>query len=257
MKTIKQAKEIWKVFAQEVVPIEPQVNDIDLSNLVGSIYCPGPWYSFVFAINEGKFASMHQNAKSFYGKENRDVELSDLIDRIHPDDHDFFLRCEKLVTEFITAQISPDTMFKYKMVYSYRFRDTTGKYRLLLHQCIAFARGPNGNMTASMGVHTFVDHLIPVNNYKLSIIGLDGYPSYLGIDIFSAESPLQLLRHPFSKREIEIIRLISEGLSATGIAKTLFLAPATVRTHRQNILRKAGCNKSSELIAYCFQQGIL
>ncbi len=153
MQTIKQATAIWKAFAQEVVPIEPQINDIDLSNLVGSIYCPGPWYSFVFAINEGKFASMHQNAKLFYGKENREVELSDLIDRIHPDDHEF--------------------------------------------------------------------------------------------------------RHPFSRREIEIIRLISEGLSSNGIAKSLFLSPATVRTHRQNILAKAGCNKSSELIAYCFQQGIL
>ncbi len=257
MKTIKQAKEIWKAFAQEVMPIKPEVNDIDLSNLVGSIYCPGPWYSFIFAINEARFATMHQNAGNFYGKDNTDIELSDLIERIHPDDQDFFLRCEKLVAEFITLQIDPNTMFKYKMVYCFRFRDATGKYRLLLHQCIAFARGPNGNMTATMGVHTFIDHLIPTNSYKLSIIGLDGYPSYLGIDIFNNKDPMQLLRHPFTKREIEIIRLISEGLSSANIAKTLFISPATVRTHRQNILEKAGCKKSSELVANCLKQGIL
>lgn len=256
METIKQATKIWQAFSQEVVPIEPELNDIDLSSLVGSIYCPGPWYSFVFAINEGKFASMHQNAKYFYGKENKEVELSDLIDRIHPDDHEFFLRCEQMVAEFITKQIEPNTMFKYKMVYSYRFRDPTGKYRLLLHQCIAFARGPNGNMTASMGVHTFIDHLVSSNNYKFSIIGLEGYPSYLGIDVFT-ENPMKILRHPFSKREIEIIRMISEGLSSANIAKALFISPATVRTHRQNILEKAGCSKSSELVANCFQQGIL
>ena len=257
MKTIKQAKNIWKAFAHEVVPIEPQINDIDISSLVGSIYCPGPWYSYVFAINEGRFTSMHKNAQQFYGKENRDVELSDLIDRIHPDDHDFFLRCEAIIAEFLTAQIDPETIFKYKMVYAYRFRDPSGKYRLLLHQCIAFARGSSGNMTASMGVHTFVDHLIPVNNYKLSIIGLDGYPSFLGIDILDTDKPMQLLQHPFSRREIEIIRMISEGLTSAKIAQALFLAPSTVRTHRQNILAKAGCNKSSELISHCFQQGIL
>ena len=257
MKTIKEAKEIWKVFAQEVMPINPEINDIDLSNLMGSIYCPGPWYSFIFAINEGKFATMHQNASSIYGIDHKDMELADLIDRIHPDDQDFFLRCEKLVAEFITLQIDPNTMFKYKMVYCYRFRDSTGKYRLLLHQCIAFARGPQGNMTATMGVHTFIDHLISTNNHKLSIIGLDGFPSYLGIDIFSSKNPMQLLQHPFTKREIEVIRLLSEGLTSGEIAERLFIAPATVRTHRQNILAKAGCKKSSEVVVYCLKQGIL
>ncbi|MEZ4894200.1 MAG: helix-turn-helix transcriptional regulator [Saprospiraceae bacterium] len=239
------------------MPIEPEMNDIEVSNLVGSIYCPGPWYSYVFAINEARFISMHQNARQFYGKENNEVTIDDLIDRIHPDDHPFFLRSEGIIADFLTEKIDPATMFKYKMVYSYRFRDPSGKYRLLLHQCIAFARGPQGNMVASMGVHTFVDHLFTDNNYKLSIIGLDGYPSYLGMDILEDSKPLMLLDHPFSVREIEIIRKLSEGLSSKAIASELFISVDTVRTHRQNLLEKAKCHSTAELIAKCYQQGIL
>ena len=65
------------------------------------------------------------------------------------------------------------------------------------------------------------------------------------------------LKHSFSNREIEVIRMIAEGQTSKEIAKALYLSPATVRTHRQNILAKSGCSKSSELISYCYQQGIL
>ena len=85
MKTIREATQIWTAFSKEVMPIEPEMNDIEVSNLVGSIYCPGPWYSYVFAINEARFISMHQNARQFYGKENNEVTIDDLIDRIDID----------------------------------------------------------------------------------------------------------------------------------------------------------------------------
>jgi DNA-binding NarL/FixJ family response regulator len=60
-----------------------------------------------------------------------------------------------------------------------------------------------------------------------------------------------------SPREIEIVKLISRGLSNQAIADSLFLSVHTVGTHRKNILRKLGLNKSCELIMYAVKQGIV
>lgn len=257
MESIKKATEIWKAFGKEVMPIQPQINEVDVRNVMGNLFCPGPWYSFIFEINEGYFSFVHPNAHEFYGKDSKQVQLVDLFDHIHPDDHEFLLRCEAIVADFLTERVDADSIFKYKFTYSYRFRDITGQYRHFLHQCIAFARGPKGNMTASFGVHSYIDHLVPQSNNKLSIIGMDGYPSYLGIDVLNSSNPLQLLNNPFTQRETEIIRLISQGMSSGEIAKELFISEATARTHRQNILEKAACKNTAELVAKCFRMGIL
>ncbi len=257
MDTINQATKIWKAFGKEVMPFEPAFNDIDVKDIIGNLFCPGPWYSFRFEINEGHFSYMHPNAREFYGKDEKEILVTDLIERIHPDDHNFFLNCEAIVANFLTEKIDPSDLFKYKFVYSYRFRGVDGKYRHFLHQCIAFARGEKGNMTTSFGVHSYIDHLSPESNNKLSIIGLDGYPSYLGIDILTANNKLLTMDNPFTKRELEIIRMISEGMPSKEIAKALFISHATARTHRQNILNKAQCHTTTELVAKCFKLGVL
>jgi DNA-binding CsgD family transcriptional regulator len=257
METINQATKIWKAFSKEVAPIQPEFNEIDVKNLIGNLFCPGPWYSFKFEINEGHFSYVHPNAKEFYGKDEKEITVENLIERIHPDDHDFFLNCEALVANFLTEKIAPQDIFKYKFVYSYRFRVPSGEYRHLLHQCIAFVRGEKGNMTTSFGVHALIDHLAAESNYKLSIIGMDEHPSYMGIEIPTGKNKLLPMENPFSQREVEIIRLMSMGLSSKEIATSLFISTATARTHRQNILNKAMCQNTAELIAKCFQLGIL
>ena len=257
MNTVNQAIKIWKAFSKDVMPIQPEYNNIEVKDLLGNFFCPGPWYSYKFEINEGHFDYMHPNAKEFYGKDERDIVIEDLIERIHPEDHIFFLNCEAIVADFLTTKIEPKDIFKYKFVYSYRFRAPNGQYRHFLHQCIAFARGEKGNMTASLGVHSFIDHLSPRSNYKLSIIGMDGCPSYLGINVLHTGSQLVPMDNPFSQREVDIIRLISTGLSSKEIATSLFISVATARTHRQNIMEKANCHNTAELVAKCFQLGIL
>lgn len=53
-----------------------------------------------------------------------------------------------------------------------------------------------------------------------------------------------------SPRETEIMGLIGRGYTAAAVAEQLVISPYTVNTHIQNIYRKMGVNKRSELIAY-------
>jgi two-component system response regulator NreC len=60
-----------------------------------------------------------------------------------------------------------------------------------------------------------------------------------------------------SRREQEILVLISQGLSSQRIGKTLYISKHTVETHRKNILRKLDFNSSTELVRFAVQHGLV
>jgi DNA-binding NarL/FixJ family response regulator len=55
--------------------------------------------------------------------------------------------------------------------------------------------------------------------------------------------------------EMEIVRLISEGLTTKEIASRKFISFHTVITHRKNIFRKLGVSSVSELLMYAIKSG--
>jgi DNA-binding NarL/FixJ family response regulator len=59
-----------------------------------------------------------------------------------------------------------------------------------------------------------------------------------------------LKKYQLTKREVEIIRLVCQGLSSREIATKLFLSEFTINTHRKNILRKADIRNTAELIHF-------
>ncbi|MFM8223835.1 MAG: response regulator [Planctomycetaceae bacterium] len=56
-----------------------------------------------------------------------------------------------------------------------------------------------------------------------------------------------------SDREMEIFRLIGQGLSTKALAESLYLSPHTIDTHRENIKRKLGLANAAELIRAAVQ----
>ena len=63
--------------------------------------------------------------------------------------------------------------------------------------------------------------------------------------------------HRLSTRELEVLRLIAEGLSAKSIAAQLSVSPKTVEAHRSSLLRKLGMRKATELVRYAVRYGLL
>jgi DNA-binding NarL/FixJ family response regulator len=60
-----------------------------------------------------------------------------------------------------------------------------------------------------------------------------------------------------TKREIEIIRLIAEGLTSQQMADKLFISPRTVETHRANLMKKVGVKNAVELVKKAQQLDLL
>jgi len=64
-------------------------------------------------------------------------------------------------------------------------------------------------------------------------------------------------RYNLTKREIEVLRLISKALSNKEIAKELYISDQTVSVHRKNIMRKLGVSSTAELIKVVYDSSIV
>ena len=58
-------------------------------------------------------------------------------------------------------------------------------------------------------------------------------------------------------RELEVLRLIVDGLTSREIAESLVISPNTVERHRQNIMSKLGLHNRAELVRYAISKGLV
>ncbi len=64
-------------------------------------------------------------------------------------------------------------------------------------------------------------------------------------------------KYNLTKREIEILRLISHALSNKEIAKELYISDQTVSVHRKNIMRKLGVSNTAGLIKIAYDHSLI
>ncbi|MDP1794361.1 MAG: response regulator transcription factor [Acidimicrobiales bacterium] len=73
------------------------------------------------------------------------------------------------------------------------------------------------------------------------------------LDARSAAAIAAQLRQPehdaLSARELEVLRLVAEGLSNPEIGKRLFIAPSTIKTHLERAYGKLGVNDRAAAVA--------
>ena len=119
--------------------------------------------------------------------------------------------------------------------------------------------GASGYLLKSTGKEEIVHAIRMVMDGKqflCSEIGLAMLHKVLNWDSGSATAPAhknQLL----SKRELEVLQLIAEGLTNAEIADQLFTSKRTVETHRQNILEKTQAKNTAVLVKIALADGLI
>jgi DNA-binding NarL/FixJ family response regulator len=99
--------------------------------------------------------------------------------------------------------------------------------------------------------NTFIGEGVSV--HKLSARRFNGKPA-------TAASVFQdsfVKRHKLTKREVEILRLITEALSNKEIARELYISDQTVSVHRKNIMRKLGVSNTAALIKTAYDNSLV
>ncbi|NOU18389.1 MAG: response regulator transcription factor [Bacteroidales bacterium] len=74
--------------------------------------------------------------------------------------------------------------------------------------------------------------------------------------IVKSQSKVEFQQH-LTPSEIEIIRMIADGLTTKEIANKKMISFHTVTSHRKNIFRKVEINNTSELIMYAIKAGLI
>ncbi|MEM8908311.1 MAG: response regulator transcription factor [Bacteroidota bacterium] len=83
---------------------------------------------------------------------------------------------------------------------------------------------------------------------------------YFGLEILeTATSANSMLEQEvqLTDREIDVLRLIAEGMTTREIAKTLGISEPTVNGHRRNLLRKLDFSNDKHLVRYAIKKGIV
>jgi DNA-binding NarL/FixJ family response regulator len=105
----------------------------------------------------------------------------------------------------------------------------------------------NGFLTKNAGLEEVVDCLRQVSNNKTY------FPKH---NLIKQKAIIQDTQY-LTKREVEIVRQISNGHTNQQIASNLFISISTVETHRKNIIQKLGTKNVAELIRFATREGIL
>jgi len=118
-------------------------------------------------------------------------------------------------------------------------------------------------------VRISVDEGLPMAQLLSEAAAQGIMPDYVGklLAVFEAEKqksedksylpPAQPLIEPLSQRELEVLRLVAQGLSNREIGKRLFLALDTVKGHNRRIYEKLQVQSRTEAIARARELGLL
>jgi len=255
------AKDIWKSHPEYLGEISVALQHDEVLKSLANIFCPGPSFYYIIDSPSLTFDFVSPEISDILGVATQGFDLQKMVSTLHPTELDFFLRCEDVVAYFIKNIVSADKISQYKIVSSLRHVLPDGKTVVLLKQTLVTKNTTSGALLKVLGIHSDIGHITQNPSKTISFIGMAGEPSYMDIDVFKDNvfenfKPFfyEINNLEFTKRELDVIRLLARGSSTSEIAKALNISSQTVQTHRKNILKKAPVRNSTELVEYCIRR---
>lgn len=247
---IQNLHDVWH--SNRSVQTSPS-HQISFDDLTNSIISTGPFSFFIIDFFDMSISHISPSFYEMHGFHPDTLTFNDVLGAIHPDDINFVIKAEDFLTKFFYENVGREKLLSYKINYCYRARLNNGEYALFNHQALMLTMDDNGGYGKSLNIHTRIDHLSNLNTYKISLIGLNGEPSFMNLNLEDKNHNAK----EFSKREIDIIKLMGDGLNNNQIADKLFISALTVKKHRNNILKKSDSKNTVELIKNCILQGLI
>jgi LuxR family maltose regulon positive regulatory protein len=113
-------------------------------------------------------------------------------------------------------------------------------------------------------IHSFVDagiRLIPLlreaTQHDIAPEYVGRILTYMGTVRSAANSKKSNLVEPLSEREVEVLRLVTAGLSNLEIASRLFISPGTAKTHVHHLYGKLGVRNRIEAASRAKELGLV
>lgn len=116
--------------------------------------------------------------------------------------------------------------------------------------------GQQGYVDQAMraGASGFVLKLADVNELRLAIRTVADGQSYVS-ELTPASAGGR--PSPLTPRQVQVLRLFAEGLTAAEVAERLNIEPRTAHHHRASIKRLLGLHNNAALVRYAISQGLI
>ena len=82
-------------------------------------------------------------------------------------------------------------------------------------------------------------------------------PALVDSIVFEGSDINQFPHEALSARELQILKLIAEGLPLGKIADQLYLSPKTVSTYKTRLMEKLSINNNADLIRYAYRHDLV
>lgn len=251
-KKISKIKKFWKeenhVSKDEIIQ-----SDHNIIDQISQFFASGSYYYYIFNFATLKIEYVSDSVRDVLEIEPKEFNLDTMLGCYHPEDLDKIHEKEQIAVDFLFKTLTTDQIKDYKVVYTNRVFTRSGIPKTILHQAKAIALSEDGKISKVIGVHTDISYLNTPIDHNVSFISYK-YPSFYSVSLDKAQEQEKQL---FTKREIEVIELISKGNSIKEISKQFIISEHTVRTHRKNILRKADVKNTVHLVTFCIREGII
>lgn len=212
--------------------------------------------NFPLAVGQGiyildlvnKKVSFQNGITKFLGYKPEEFTFTHVISLIHPHDYDMVTRLLRASLRFASENnVSRDLGY----FVTYRIKHKDGNYIKILRQSNVFDADENGKIISNVSMITditFMDASEKVQ-WKFEAPGLDQkkFKKYITKEYTGF----------FSNRELDVLKLLKEGITSAIIAQKLFISKHTVDGHRRNMLNKSNCNNTIDLINFSKNNGLL
>lgn len=256
MKPVKHAlNNVWDRYSLVLRNDYKDVSIPSVERYLADIFALGPYYYYVLNVTDSTLSNFHPDILPLHGLKEYPVHLKEIIDLIHPEDLPFVMEAEAWTIETI-LKIGFEHQLHLKTGYCFRMQVAENKYELFHHQAIHTAKDENDKLIQALNIHTNISHITTINNYIATVSGISPRDDFYQ-KTFRIEKIEEKLGERLTKRELEILVLLTRSYTDKQIAETLCISYHTVRTHHKNILKKTKSKNSLELLKRSLENGYL
>ncbi len=178
------------------------------------------------------------------------------MNNMHPDDQGFLGASISMAVK-VQETMTEKRAEKVRLNIYCRMLNADSNFRWVLIQFPKKLFDSNGQIISTLILTTDLSHLEVELKCMMTLID----PSDNKFNFFSAsienQNFFQLDLPSISRREHEILLLMTKGLNSPEIAEKLFLSYHTVENHKRNLRKKTKTKTSAELIHYVWSNNLI
>lgn len=212
--------------------------------------------SCVFVAEHGvKYLYLSPNFKEFFGYNSSKLQTAEeaggdfLETRIHPDDLLVSSNIQKRLIDFIFS-LPIEERTHYKHIFEFRVLNSEQQYIRVISQHQILEISEKENPLILLGVVDYSPNQSDSEEVRFRLMNIKtGETVPFAI--------IEDLPPNITKREIEILKLVNNGMLSKEISDKLSISIHTVNAHRQNILQKMNVANAFEAVNYARKLGLI